>query len=153
MIIRPIQSTDYKEVERIIKKALLETVSKDYSKPAIDLMLASDPTQPWKTRREREYFVATDNKAILGIIGRKDNMVKTLFVDPSYHGKGVGTSLISYIEKLIITDGYTVSTLNSTISAKSFYEKQGYKLISEEKKEVEGNVMIKYAMEKKLRKK
>ncbi len=151
MTIRPIQPGDYAEVEQLIRNAILQTVANDYSKPAIDIMLASDPTQPHETREEREYFVAEDD-GIRGIIGRKDNMVKTFFVDPTYHGQGVETSLLAHVEHLMQNDGYSKSTSHSTITAKSFYEKQGYTVTSKEIKTIGDAVLTKYAMEKDLTK-
>lgn len=151
MTIRPIQPGDYVEVEQLIRNTILQSVAKDYSKPAMDIMLASDPTQPYETREERKYFVAEDD-SIRGIIGRKDNMVKTFFVDPTYHGQGVGTALLAHVEHLMQNDGYSKSTLHSTITAKGFYEKQGYTVISEETKTTDDAVLTKYAMEKDLTK-
>lgn len=152
MNIRPIESDDYKHVEQIIKDALLKKVSEDYSKSAMAIMLDSDPFQPFKTRDNRDYFVICDNDVIQGIIGKKDNMVKTFFVNPKFHGKGIGTQLLSYIENLIKESGYTLSTVYSTITAKSFYEKNGYVVINTDEKKIPDGALTRYYMEKQLSK-
>ena len=150
MTIRPIQSTDYEKVEQLIKDAILEINAKDYSKENIERMLEMDPYRPRATAQERDYFVATDGTDILGVIGMKENEVKTLFVDPTYHGQNIGTSLLTHIEKLIADNGYSVSNVYSSVSAKKFYEKQGYTLIKEDISENNENKMLRYYMEKKL---
>jgi len=152
MIIRPIKSSDYKKVKQLIKDAILETNAKDYSKEVIDFMLGVDPFRPRDTANEREYFVAEDDD-IQGVIGLKDNEVKTLFVDPKYHSKGLGSSLLSHIESLISERSYDMSRVYSSVSAKSFYEKQGYTIISENSSKAGDGTMLRYYMEKKLRKK
>ena len=77
-------------------------------------------------------------------------MKKTFFVDPKEQGKGVGKALIYHIEELIKKEGYETSTLNSTITAKSFYEAQGYITIKKDFKVVQGAEMTKFHMYKKL---
>ena len=147
MIIRPIKSSDYEKVEQLIKDAILETNAKDYSKEVIDFMLKVDPFRPRDTANEREYFVATD-EGICGIIGLKDNEVKTLFVDPKYQGRGVGSSLLSYIESIVLDRGYSISKVYSSVSAKSFYGKHGYVVIREDSSEAGEGTMLRYYMEK-----
>lgn len=147
MIIRPIKPTDLEKVEQLIKDAILETNAKDYSQQVVDFMLQIDPFRPRDTAHEREYFVAEDD-GIFGVIGLKDNEVKTLFVGPKYHGKGVGSSLLSHIESLISDRSYEISKVYSSISAKSFYEKHGYSAIREDSSELGGGTMLRYYMEK-----
>lgn len=149
MHIRKITSEDYPKVEELIKKSILKTVSKDYTAEAITIMLESDPYQPEKTKDERDYYVACDPH-IVGIIGRKDNNVKTFFVDPLKQGTGVGTRLILFIESLIQADGFDECFLNSTVTAKSFYEKQKYTVLQEEKVKRGNSILTKYAMKKSL---
>ena len=150
MNIRPIKSSDYERVEQLIKDAILETNAKDYSKEVIDFMLEVDPFRPRNTAHERNYFVAID-RSIHGVIGLKDNEVKTLFVDPKYHGKGVGSSLLSHVESIIL-DKNPISKVYSSASAKSFYEKHGYTIIREDSSKAGEGTMLRYYMEKKLRK-
>ncbi|MBT3817209.1 MAG: GNAT family N-acetyltransferase [Candidatus Magasanikbacteria bacterium] len=148
MNIRPITSTDYKKVEQLIKDAICKTNAKDYSKEVIDFMIEIDPFRPRDTAHEREYFVATNNNNIHGVIGVKDNEIKTLFVDPKYHGKGIGSSLLSHIESIILDRGYKKSTVYSSISAKSFYIKHGYKVIREDSSKIGTEILLRYYMEK-----
>ncbi|PIR02897.1 MAG: hypothetical protein COV60_03250 [Candidatus Magasanikbacteria bacterium CG11_big_fil_rev_8_21_14_0_20_43_7] len=150
MTIRPIQPTDYACVEELVKAAILEINAKVYSQPIIERMLSVDPYRPRTTLHEREYFVALIEGEVRGVVGMKENEVKTFFVDPNYHGEGVGTKLISHIEKLISKQGYSKSIVFSTISAQSFYENQGYAVIREVISDIDGEKMLRFYMEKKL---
>jgi len=115
-------------------------------------MLQVDPFRPRNTHLERDYFVAVDED-IRGVIGLKDNEVKTFFVDPKYHGKGIGSSLLTHIESVISERGYIISKVYSSVSAKSFYEKQGYSIIREDSSVAGEGTMLRYYMQKKITKK
>lgn len=149
MTIRPITPTDYKAVEQLIRRAILETNAKDYSPHVIDFMLQVDPFRPRDTAHEREYFVAIDGE-ICGVIGLKNNEVKTLFVDPDFHGKGVGRRLLIHMESLIFERGYEISKVFSSVSAKDFYKKHGYVVIREDSSVAGEGIMLRYYMEKAL---
>ncbi|MEI6587542.1 MAG: GNAT family N-acetyltransferase [Candidatus Moraniibacteriota bacterium] len=149
--IRPIKSIDLDEIEQLIKDTILKTNAKDYLKPVIDFMLGVDPFRPRETRHERDYFVAVDDQ-ICGIIGLKDNEVKTFFVDSAHYGKGIGTALLAHVEKLISDRGYPISKVFSSVSARGYYEKQGYRFISEDSSKAGEEIMLRYYMEKVLKK-
>jgi GNAT superfamily N-acetyltransferase len=151
--VRPIKLADLDKIEQLIKDTILKTNTKDYVKPVIDFMLGVDPFRPRNTRHERDYFVAVDDAGICGIIGLKDNEVKTFFVDSAHHGKGIGTALLAHVEKLISARGYPTSKVFSSVSARGYYEKQEYGVISEDSSKAGEGIMLRYYMEKTLRKK
>jgi len=113
-------------------------------------MLQTDPFRPRDTAHEREYFVATEDGVIVGIINIKEHEIKTFFVASTTQGKGVGTALLAYIEQQIVIHGCTKSTLFSTISAKSFYEKNGYHVVDEKSDKHVNGTINRYFMKKTL---
>ncbi len=149
MIIRPIQPSDLEKVEHLIRSTILEVNAKDQSKAVTDFILQIDPCRPRDMAHERDYFVAEDGE-IRGVLGMKDNELKTFFVDHNFHGQGVGKALLEYVEKLILEKGFLLSQVFSSISAKSFYEKQGYTVIRENITQVGEDNLITIFMEKKL---
>ena len=149
MIIRKIKKKDLIEIEELIKNTILEVNSKNYSKWVIDFMLSVDPFRPRDTRHERDYFILIDKK-IQGVIGLKDNEIKTFFVDSAYRRKWIWTSLLTYIEKIISNKKITISKVYSSLWAKSFYEKHWYNVIHEDLTKIGEWVMLRYYMEKEL---
>jgi putative acetyltransferase len=147
MLIRPIEETDFDRVEELITKTILEVNAKDYSDSLIKVMLQGDPVRPRDSSHDREYFVAID-KTLCGIIGLKENEIKTFFVDPSSRGKGVGTQLISFIENIAREKGYSLMEVYASLTAKSFYEKNGFVVLGEDHLPVETETMIRYFMQK-----
>lgn len=49
-----------------------------------------------------------------------------------HRGKSYGTQMIDYMEKIIVSKGYKKSILNAQTHATNFYEKLGYKIVSDE---------------------
>lgn len=88
MTIRPLTEQDFPRVEKLIKDTILNKNTKDYSTSIINAMITIDPFRPRDTYHEREYFVY-DDADIHGIIGIKDNEIKTFFVEANSGGKGI----------------------------------------------------------------
>ena len=149
VIIRPIQPTDLPKVEELIRSTILEVNSKDQSPAITAFTLKIDPFRPRDTGDERDYFVAEDGE-IRGVLGLKDNELKTFFVDSKFQGQGIGTELIQYVEALIIKRGYSQSKVFSSITAKSFYEKHGYTVVQEDITKIGSDNLIRFYMEKTL---
>ena len=57
--------------------------------------------------------------------------VRCMAVDPFYQNSGIGSSLLSELEKRVRTRGAAYIVLNSRESAIGFYQKNGYRVIGE----------------------
>ena len=150
MIIRPITSEDFESVAHLIRKTILAVNARDYSPGVIDQMLQNDPYSPQRHASDRSYYVAVENEVILWIIGMRDDEIKTFFVDSQHHGKWTGTLLLRHIEATLAAKWYTKSRVFSSISARSFYEKNGYILILEDFLKTWNEIMLRYYLEKNL---
>jgi predicted GNAT family N-acyltransferase len=74
--------------------------------------------------------------------------LKQMAVSAEYQGKGLGLELLKYVEKFAAHKSYLRLNMHARKSAIGFYEKNGYKIISEEFEEVS---LPHYKMEKNLR--
>lgn len=149
MIIRPLEAKDFLKVETLIRTTILEINSKDYSESIIQSMLTIDPYRPRDTYYEREYFVYEDTQ-IEGIIGIKDFEIKTFFIDANSRGIGIGKILLSYAHAIILKRGGIKSSVYSSISARGFYEKNGYTFIREDISDMRGENILRYYLEREL---
>ena len=149
MIIRPIKPSDLEKVEQLIKSAILAVDPKDQRQAVTDFRLTVDPYRPRNTAHERDYFVAEDGE-IRGVLGLKDNELKTFFVDPKYQGQGVGKALIKYVGALMVERGYSLGKVFSSLNAKGFYQQQGYVIIREDITKIGQEDLIRFYMEKEL---
>jgi GNAT superfamily N-acetyltransferase len=102
--------------------------------------------------KEIEYFVALDSstKKIVGIVGLKENELRTFFVDPAYQGKGVGRLLYNKLEQTARDRKIKKLVLYGSPLGEPAYIKFGFHKIRSEIKEFEGITFTDAYMEKEL---
>ena len=115
------------EASDLIRKTLSEENSKFYTKSVIEYMCNEfSPKFLIELSKEREFFVAIENSKIIGTIAIIDDYISTVFVNPDYHCKGIGTKLMETIENIAKERKIEKLRLQSSINAVDFYEKLGY---------------------------
>lgn len=81
------------------------------------------------------FYIFEADKKVLGM-GRLQggNGVKTIYVDPEYHGQGIGRQIIDRLEDFARKNKTKKLYLNAIRSAIPFYEKLGYEKVKDYKK-------------------
>lgn len=81
-----------------------------------------------------QMFVALDDKKIVGMITlRNASHISLLFVDEEYHRRGIGSALIAYLQKYLLSEmGVEKVTVNAAPYGVDFYHKLGFKDIRPE---------------------
>ncbi len=74
----------------------------------------------------------------------KTGYLDRLYVHKDYQGKGVATTICNKLEKEVQGKIFT----HASITAKTFFEKRGYKVVKEQQVERQGVILINYVMEK-----
>ena len=74
-------------------------------------------------------FVAVENEKIIGLISlRSGNHISLLFVDQEYHRRGVGTSLVKYLQSyMLMHTRQQKLTVNAAPYGIPFYHKIGFR--------------------------
>jgi GNAT superfamily N-acetyltransferase len=91
-----------------------------------------------------EVYVSTSEKSIVGFGQYKTEWreIKELYVDPSVEKKGIGRSIVGYLECL--ARSLNVDTLRTfaTLNAEPFYKRLGFKVIGHKQLEVANNTFV-----------
>ena len=74
----------------------------------------------------------------------KTGYLDRLFVHADYQGKGIATGICNQLEQTIQGN----ITTHSSITAKPFFEKRGYRVIKEQQVERQGIFLANFIMEK-----
>jgi ribosomal protein S18 acetylase RimI-like enzyme len=76
-------------------------------------------------------FAALDGDKIVGMIAEREGHIALLFVDGSYHRRGIATALMNEIVKVLKTRGQHDIPLDASPYGLPFYEKYGFKRVGD----------------------
>lgn len=149
MRIREYANKDAEEVSALVVKNLLEVNTKDYPYDLMaELVGFYSPGSMNAAALKKEVFVGVERERIVATAALvNDGWIHDVFVDTEWHGKGIGRSMMAYLERLAKSRHVRVITLPSSLTAVSFYQKIGYKSL---KKSVSREGVTEVLMEKEL---
>lgn len=134
MQIRAFRKEDADEVAQVIAETLRVSNSKDYPQEYIEYCIAAHSAEELvKASHEQHIYVACDGEKIVGTGGiagywgsKTESILLTIFVLPSYQGRGIGRQIIQTLEQ----DEYALRAKRIEIPASKtgveFYRKLGY---------------------------
>jgi putative acetyltransferase len=135
------------------RKSVRGIASKDYRDEVIDAWASKEPEDSPLEREKKRFVAETENREVVGFsdYNKETNELLGLYVKPEYSGKGIGEKLLQKAEENARKNGLDYLWCKSTVTAKDFYQKHGYKIIEETFHELEDGVEMKaFKMEKKL---
>jgi putative acetyltransferase len=128
--------------------------AKDYP---IELLDAWAPERPdvkrWQSRfKASKTIVAELDGKIVGFGNLEDGgkTIGMLYVHKDHQKQGVASALLSKLETKIAKENIAVAKLESSLTARSFFEKKGYSVVRENRKMLNGKAFVNLIMEKDL---
>ncbi|MBC8580200.1 MAG: GNAT family N-acetyltransferase [Zhenhengia sp.] len=148
MIIREYEETDCKYLTELFYDTVHSVNAKDYTEEQLNAWATGSVNlKEWnKSLLEHFTVVAVEDNIIVGF-GDIDKMgyLDRLYVHKDYQNRGIATAICNELEHA--ANKVTITTYAS-ITAKSFFEKRGYKVIKEQHVERKGVLLTNYLMEK-----
>jgi N-acetylglutamate synthase-like GNAT family acetyltransferase len=136
LTIRPATRADVAALSDLIRRTVRLSNAGDYTAPVVELISANYARDKVAQRLiERDVFVCLDGPRIVGTIGLGGDKLRSLFVEPGLQGKGVGARLVAHLEAHARKAGLAELHLSSSITARGFYERLGYRLIRFDERE------------------
>lgn len=77
------------------------------------------------------YFVAEEDSQIVGCVLMKKGKMRSLYVLPTFMGKGIGRKLVEIAEKSAKEEGFNEVWLWASLIAHDFYKHLGYEDVKE----------------------
>lgn len=146
MIIREYQPSDCKELAELFYNTVHTVNARDYTKEQLEVWATGMvDLEGWNQSLQENYsIVALDDKLIIGFGDiDKNGYLNRLYVHKDYQGKGVATAICDRLEKKVRKKVIT----HSSITARCFFEKRGYKVIKEQYVERKGIMLENFVME------
>lgn len=147
MIIRPYQSSDCQEVLSLFYNTVHAINAKDYTEEQLDAWAPDTlDEETWDQSLLKQYsLVAEDANGITGF-GSIENTgyLDRLFVHKDFQGKGIATAICNQLEQNV--SGKIVT--HASLTAKSYFEKRGYRVIRKQHVKRQGILLVNFLMEK-----
>ena len=148
MVIRPYRSADCPALAQIYYDTIHTVNAADYTKAQLDAWAGGNvDLQVWDEYfLARRSFVAEHQGTIVGFADMDDTgYLGRLYVHKDHQGKGIGKALCDTVEKAVDVPKYT---LHSSITARPFYEKVGYRTVEMRQMPRKDQFITIYVMEK-----
>lgn len=145
MMIREYQTTDCKELADLFYNTVHTVNAKDYTKEQLDVWATGEVDSKKWNQLFQEHFsiVAVENGMIVGFGDiDKTGYLDHLFIHSDYQGKEIATAICNQLESAVQEN--IVSHVS--ITAKTFFEKRGYKIVKEQRVERQGVSLTNFVM-------
>lgn len=148
MIIRKYMSDDCEKLAELFYYTVHTVNAKDYTKEQLNAWAdGSVDLEEWNKSLSKHFtVVAVENNKIIGFGDiDKSGYLDRLYVHKDYQKQGIATRICNELEK-----AYDVNKIitHASITAKSFFEHRGYKVIKEQQVIKNGIYLTNYIMEK-----
>ena len=150
-IVRAYRPEDRDAVINVIVRAIRESAIRDYSRAQINAWAAVD-RNAWSVADDRLLWVAVVDGLVVGftdleLSGHLDRM----YVHPEHEGRGVASALLNRLEEAARYKGLARLFTEASITARPFFERRGFELLTAQVVEFRGEKFKNFQMEKHLR--
>jgi putative acetyltransferase len=154
MEIRRADITDIDELGKLYRDTITYVNKRDYTDEQIRVWASTFDNQDGWVRRieEQSFFVVIIDKKIVGFASIDNSgYFDLLYVHKDFQRQGIASELFSEIEKIAKEEEFEEITVQSSITAKPFFEKKGFKTTGTKHKLVNGVAFDNIMMAKKIK--
>ena len=149
--IRAYQPTDLDAVIAIFLGAIREIASRDYASAQIDAWAQVD-RESWALRRlSRPTWVAIIELPVGFADLEPNGHLDMMFVHPAHQRAGIASALLNAIEIAARAQGLSEIFTEASITARPFFERRGFSIVTAQLVEKRGQHLRNYRMEKFLK--
>lgn len=134
MQLRRARKDDLLAVAEVHRAAIAVVCAQDYPPPVIEAWLAKrDPERHLRHIEADTVWLAEEEDAVLGFGGvdLRTARIESLFVHPRANGRGIARRIVERLEDAVRDARLAELTLDSSLSAVSFYERIGFRRTGE----------------------
>jgi putative acetyltransferase len=151
--VRPYTNVDLPHFVKLFRDTIHAINAKDYTPEQINAWAPENiDVEKWGIKLMQHYTVVAECDGIICGFGDIDGSgyFEHLFVHKEYQGCGVASKIVDAIEHYAKQSGFTAITVAVSITAKTYFIKQGYTIVKPQQVEYNGQVFTNYAMIKEL---
>jgi putative acetyltransferase len=145
--------SDVDAITNLFKETIITVNAKDYGPEQTRVWSAgADKKANWIKKIEEQYFLIAEAEGIMAGFGSitKTRYLDFMYVHKNFQRMGVAEKLLHALEEYAKQTGIKIIASDVSITAKPFFEKKCYMVITKQKKILEGIEFANYKMEKKI---
>jgi putative acetyltransferase len=151
VFIRSYRPTDLDAVIAIFLAAVRQVAARDYAPAQIDAWARLDRDSWVSRRRGRATWVAVIGRSPVGFTDLEPNgHLDMLYVHPAHQRVGIASALLATAEAAAQGQGLSRIFAEASITARSFFDRRGFRLVAEQTVERRGQTLMNFKMEKRL---
>ena len=129
--IRAATADDAAAISALVHQSVRQGNADAYPPEIIDVICANfSPEKVLRRMAEREVFVGEVDGQVAATVSLRGDKLYSLFVAPGRQGLGLGRQLVEHIEATAARRGVRALRLSAALSARPFYERLGYRLVT-----------------------
>ena len=151
--IREYRAGDAPEIARLFYETVRSVNRADYSEEQVEAWAPGVPDpEEWNSRvADCRTLVAEDCGEVVGVVELEgDGYLDRFYVRKDAVGRGVGRKLYEALEREARARGLRRVFTEASITARPFFERQGFRVVREQTVTVRGVPMTNFAMQKPL---
>ncbi len=151
MLIREFDSSDTEEIMQLFYGTVHKINIRDYSSEQVDAWAPKNmDSAQWSDRLQScMTYVAEEEGKVIGFAElEKTGHIGCFYCHADYQAMGVGTKLLNQIQLTAKNLGLQKLFTEASITAKQFFERKGFRVITAQEVERRGIKFINYVMEK-----
>lgn len=151
MLIRPFQSSDTDQIARLFHETIREVNRAHYSAEQVKAWAPDDiHFKDWETFcLSKHTIIADDNGTIAGFAQLEDSgYIDCFYCHKNFQGVGIGSLLMEAILKKAVELELKELTVESSITARPFFEHKGFYVITSQTVHRRGQLLKNFLMKK-----
>jgi len=145
--------SDLPDLQKIYVETIEEICIQDYNQQQVDVWKSTvENTARWTAVMNNQLvIVAERNNKIVGFGTLRDgNYIDFFYIHKNFQRQGIAQNILSQLETHARKSGNFKITSDVSITARPFFEKNGFTILKEQKNLRKGIELINYKMEKNL---
>lgn len=151
MRLRLAQPSDLSQMQQLYVDTIRSVCDKDYTQEQIAVWTSTvENTRRWHdVMASQLVFIAEKNNKIVGYgTLHNSNYIDFFYIHKDFQRQGVANQILSQIETQARMNGTATLTSDVSITARPFFEKNGFKVLKEQINIRKGIELINFKMEK-----
>ncbi len=152
MFLRPYRPADKRHLQQLFFDTVHTVNVRDFTPEQLAFWAPEEPNREFWAKLDAQHcFIVEYQKIIVGFASLSAcGLIDFLFVHKDFQGRGIASTLLKQLERLARKKGLTHLSAEGSITSLGFFEKVGFRMITENRKMLNGAEFRNFILEKAL---